>query len=322
MMKIVRNWQYFPESLRAKGTVVLIGSFDGLHVGHQALIALAKQQSKNLNLPVVMVTFEPSPKQYFLKQKNIEFNRLLGFYDKAKLLATMNVDYFVILKFNKQMLNLSPDIFLDNLNKYLNPKVYCMGQDFQFGKNRTGDIFTLQQYAREHNQLVGLLPTIEENTFEQKHTRISSTLLRESLAHGDLNTAARLLNRPYRISGKVSLGKQLGRTIGVKTANINLKRCPIPLRGVYAVRVTKIEERQVNYSGMANIGIRPTVHQDSRLVLEVHIFDQDLDLYGKRIEIEFVKKIRDEQKFPNLEALKQQIKQDSEQAKLIITPAL
>lgn len=316
-MKIVRNWQHFPESLRAKGTVVLIGSFDGLHVGHQALISLAKQQGKNLNLPVVIVTFEPSPKQYFLKQKNIEFNRLLSFYDKAKLLAQMGVDCLVVLKFNQQILNLTPDAFLDNLNRYLTPKVYCMGQDFQFGKNRAGDIFTLQQYAREHNQLVGLLPTIEDKYVDQKNMRISSTLLRTSLAQGDLSAATRLLDRPYRISGKVSPGKQLGRTIGVKTANINLKHCPIPLRGVYAVKVTRIEQRHVDYAGMANIGIRPTVHQDNRLVLEVHIFDQDLELYGKRIEIEFVQKIRDEQKFPNLEALKQQITKDSEQARLI-----
>lgn len=319
MMKIVRNWQCFPDSLRAKGTVVLIGSFDGLHIGHQALITLAKQQSKDLNLPVVMVTFEPSPKHYFLKQKNIEFNRLLGFYDKVRLLAAMGLDYLVILKFNEQMLNLSPNAFLDHLNTYLNPKVYCMGQDFQFGKNRAGDIFTLQQYAREHNQLVGLLPTIEDKYSDQKNTRISSTLLRTSLAQGNLITATRLLNRPYRLSGKVSIGKQLGRTIGVKTANINLKSCPIPLRGVYAVRITKIEQRQVNYLGMANIGIRPTVHQDNQLVLEVHIFDQELELYGKRIEIEFVKKIRDEQKFPNLEVLKQQITKDSENARLIMS---
>ncbi len=316
-MKIVRNWQYFPKNLRAKGTVVLIGSFDGLHVGHQALIALAKQQSQDLGLPVVMVTFEPSPKQYFLKQKKIAFNRLLSFYDRAKLLAEMGVDCLVILKFNEQMLNLSPNDFLHDLNAYLNPKVYCMGQDFQFGKNRAGDIFTLQQYAREHNQLVGLLPTIEDKHVDQQNTRISSTLLRTSLAEGDLVTAARLLNRPYRLSGKVSPGKQLGRTIGVKTANIHLKHTPIPLRGVYAVRVTKIEQHKVNYSGMANIGIRPTVHQDNRLVLEVHIFDQELELYGKRIEIEFVQKIRDEQKFPSLDALKQQIKQDSERARLI-----
>jgi riboflavin kinase/FMN adenylyltransferase len=317
-MRLIRHWQAFPEKIRSNGTVVMIGSFDGLHIGHQGLIKLAKQQASALHLPVVLVTFEPSPKHYFLKKSQGQINKLLCFYDKYKLLEKMGVDYLVVLKFNKEMLNLTPEDFLDKLNLYIQPKAYCLGQDFRFGKNRAGDIFTLQKYARLHNQLVGLLPTIEDTVSTQGSIRVSSTLLRASLGEGDLKTAKRILNRSYTISGKVSPGKKLGRTIGVRTANINLKCCPIPLRGVYAVRVCKIGDVDVNYPGVANIGIRPTVHQDKQLTLEVHIFDENLELYGKRIEIEFVQKIRDEKKFEDINALKKQIDEDAKQARLIV----
>lgn len=319
MLKVIRHWQSFPEKIRSNGTVVLIGSFDGLHIGHQALIQMAKKQAEALRIPLVLMTFEPSPKNYFLKKTQGQMSKLLGFYDTYALLEKMGVDFLVILKFNQKIINLSPEAFLENLNLNLNPKVYCLGQDFRFGKNRAGDIFTLQQYAREHNQLVGLLPTIEEvGISESNHQRVSSTLLRSSLAQGDLVTASVLFGRPYRLSGKVRPGKKLGRTIGVRTANISLKRCPIPLRGVYAVRVCKIEEASVNYPGVANIGIRPTVHHDKQLILEVHIFDQTLELYGKRIEIEFIQKIRDEKKFENIDELKKQIDADAKQARLIV----
>ncbi len=317
-MKVVRHWQKCPEKIRSSGSVVLIGSFDGLHIGHQALIKMAKQQAQALHLPVVVVTFEPSPKNYFLRQTQGQMNRLMGFYDTCKLLEKMGIDYLVILKFNQQLMNLTPEAFLDNLTLNLNPKVYCLGQDFKFGKNRTGDLFTLQQYARQHQQLVALLPTVEDSHISEDTQRISSTLLRTSLAKGDLVTANRMLGRPYRLSGKVSPGKKLGRTIGVRTANINLKHCPIPLRGVYAVRVCQLEHMPVNYPGVANIGIRPTVHQDKQLILEVHIFDQNLELYGKRIEIEFIEKIRDEKKFENIDELKKQIDEDAKQARLIV----
>ena len=314
MMRVIRDWQEFPQDARSNGTVVLIGSFDGLHLGHQKLINMAKQEAITRSLPLVLITFEPSPKNYFLQQNKKEVSRLLTFYDKAKLLETMGIDFLVVLKFNQKLISCTPESFLDKLNLTIAPVTYYLGQDFKFGKNRTGHIATVQNYATKHNQKLVILPTIKESNSEVK---ISSTLLRTKLAEGDLCTVKRLLNRPYLLSGKVCLGKKLGRTLGFNTANVMLKRCPTPLRGVYAVRVCKIGPQAVDYAGVANIGIRPTLHQDNQLMLEVHILDQNLDLYGQRVTIEFVQKIRDEKKFPNLEALQKQIQEDGKQARLI-----
>ncbi len=324
-MRVVRHWGDFPEHSRLKGTVILIGSFDGLHIGHQALIQMAKLNALTLNLPLILITFEPSPKNYFAKQAQRPINKLLAFYDTYQVLNKMGIDAWVILKFNAAMLNLTPEDFLDKLSCHLNPKVYCLGQDFQFGKNRSGDIETIQQYAARHNQSVQLLSIIKDiykDKLDSEPLKVSSTLLRSSLAAGDLLTARRLLNHAYRLSGKVSFGKKLGRSIGFRTANINLKNCPIPLRGVYVVRVCQIEQTAVNYRAVANIGVRPTLHQDNILMLEVHLLDQNqeqnLDLYGKRIEIEFIQKIRDEKKFNHVDSLKKQIEEDVQAAKLII----
>jgi riboflavin kinase/FMN adenylyltransferase len=317
-MRIIRSWQKFPKSVCPNGTVVLVGSFDGLHLGHQALINLARSEAKSLSLPVVLVTFEPSPKNYFSKKAQGEMSRLLSFYDKSNLLDKMGIDFLLILKFNQEMINLSAESFLEKLNLAVQPKIYCLGEDFKFGQHRTGDITTILNYASQHNQTVKILPTIEDKQATLPPIRISSTLLKTSLATGDLVTASRLLNRPYKISGKVSPGKQLGQTIGMRTANIKLKNCPIPLRGVYAVRIRKINQKAVDYFGVANIGFRPTVHEDKQLTLEVHIFNQNLFLYGQRLEVEFIQKIRDEKKFADIDALKKQIKEDAKEARIIL----
>jgi riboflavin kinase/FMN adenylyltransferase len=317
-MRIIRSWQNFPKSACPNGTVVLIGSFDGLHLGHQALINMAISQARFLNLPVVLITFEPSPKNYFAKKMQGEMCRLLGFYDKSKLLGKMGIDFLLILKFNETMLKLSAETFLEKLNLAIGPKVYCLGEDFKFGQHRAGDIATILHYASEHNQTIKILPTIEDKQTALLPIRISSTLLKTSLAAGDLVTANRLLNRAYAISGKVSPGKQLGQTIGMRTANLKLRNCPLPLRGVYAVRIRKINQKIVDYFGVANIGFRPTVHEDKQLILEVHIFDQKLALYGQRLEVEFIEKIRDEKKFADIEALKKQIEEDAKEARLIL----
>lgn len=318
-MKIIRSWSHFPKADCPNGTAVLIGSFDGLHLGHQALIQMAQSEAKMLGLPVVLVTFEPSPKNYFSQLNQGQPTRLFNFYDKCLLLQKMGVDFLLVLKFNQALMQITPEAFLDKLRENIQPKLYCLGQDFKFGQYRAGNIETIEQYALKHNQAVKVLQTIEDKIGTQDLIRISTTLLKKSLLDGDLVTSRRLLNRPYRLSGKVRPGKKLGQTIGVRTANIYLNRCAIPLRGVYAVRISKIETETVNYQGVANIGVRPTVHQDNQLVLEVHIFEKFIDLYGKRIEIEFIEKIREERKFPDLEALKKQIKEDSEQAKLILS---
>ena len=287
-----------------QGCVLTIGNFDGVHLGHKRVLQKLKAQGQELNLPAVAMIFEPQPKELF--DADGAPARLTNTAEKATLLAAENIDALACIAFNARFRGLSAQQFVEQvLVTGLNVKALIVGDDFRFGCDRSGDFAYLQKAGEQHGFTV--LPT---NTVEQQGERVSSTLIRSALQDGHLKQAAELLGRPFSISGRVAHGQKLGRTIGVPTANVLLKRNKTPLVGVFAVTVkTSLGE----YKGVANIGMRPTVGS-LKAILEPHLFDFAGDLYGQRIEVTFNKKIRDEKRFNGLDELKAAIHQDIQSA--------
>lgn len=298
-MELIRGIQ----NIRAHhhGCVLTIGNFDGVHRGHQVLLQNLKSKSTQLGLPTVVMIFEPQPLEFFIGDKAPA--RLTRLRDKVKYLADNGVDYLLCVEFNKHFSSLTPEAFVSDLlvNK-LGIKYLAIGDDFRFGKNRKGDFTFLQQAGIKFGFEVA-----DTESFCDSGLRISSTAIRKAIQDNDLQLAANLLGHPYRISGRVVHGNQLGRTIGFPTANIPLKRLVTPVSGVYAVEVWGIGDKPL--PGVANIGTRPTVlGKDTQL--EVHLIDVSIDLYGRHIDVVLRKKLRDEQRFASLEALKEQIAND------------
>ena len=298
-MKLIRGIKNFPKL--TKPCVLTIGNFDGVHVAHQKILQQVVQAAKKIDAISIVMIFEPTPQEFFLDNKAPA--RLTSLREKLTLFRAQKIDLVWLLPFNKQLAELSGEEFIQDvlLNK-LNLKKLIIGDDFQFGKNRSGNFALLQKFAAQHD--FELTRTAE---IAQGAQRISSTRVRECLANGDLTTVEQLLGRPYSITGRVLHGAKRGRQLGFPTANLGLKRKVTPLSGVYAV---KVEGKM----GVANIGTRPTV-DGTRTLLEVHLFDFNQDIYGQLIEVEFCHKIRDEQRFASLDELKVQIAQDVVDAK-------
>ncbi|MDY3695280.1 MAG: bifunctional riboflavin kinase/FAD synthetase [Proteus mirabilis] len=284
------------------GCVLTIGNFDGVHRGHQALLKHLKQEASQRGLPTVVMTFEPQPLEFFLPEKAPA--RLTRLRDKIKYLAECGIDYLLCVKFDKQFAAQTPEEFVSSLlvNK-LGVKFLAIGDDFRFGKNREGDFHFLQQAGARYGFEVA-----NTESYCDKGLRISSTAVREALLNDDLVLAESLLGHPYSVCGRVVHGNELGRTIGFPTANIPMKRLVAPVKGVYAVDVY-LSDNQSPLPGVANIGSRPTV-QGRGVQLEVHLIDVNMDLYGRRIDVVLRKKLRNEQRFASLDALKQQIADD------------
>lgn len=282
-------------------SVATIGNFDGVHRGHQAILEQVKQQAGLLGLPSVVVLFEPQPLEFF--QPDLAPSRLMSFREKFAELARHGIDYLCCLKFDAALSHLSAQAFIDRvLLQHLRIRHLVVGDDFRFGDGRTGDFCLLQSVG----QLAGF--TVEHTaTLMESGSRISSTRIREALAQSDCARAAQMLGRPYEICGKVIYGAQLGRTIGFPTANIALSRTRVALSGVFLVSVQTADG--AGYFGVANVGIKPTVN-GRHASLEVHLFDCAADLYGQRLSVRFLHKLRDEQRFASLEALQQQITRD------------
>ena len=301
-MQLIRTIEQLSECHRP--SVVSIGNYDGVHLGHQHVIKTLLEQSKRLNAPSTVVTFEPLGKEFF-NPKSIA--RLTSLDEKAKLLFDLGVDQVVCIEFNADFAGYSPERFVDDvLVSGLGAQYVCVGDDFRFGKGRAGDFEFLQRSGLDK----GFEVTAHE-TFAIDGARVSSGRVRDALADNDFGFAERLLGRPYYIAGEVSKGQQLGRTIGFPTANIVLPDVSLPVHGVYAVSIESLSfGRQV---GVANVGTRPTVDGKEQR-LEVHIFDFDQDIYSQKVKVEFHQKIRGEQKFPSFELLQAQIKQDAERA--------
>ncbi len=288
-----------------QGCALTIGNFDGVHLGHQSVLKHLKNEAQKRQLPAVVMIFEPQAAEYFRGEKAPA--RLMRLRDKVNALKEAGVDAVICMKFNHEFAKLSAQDFVEKiLVEKLQVKFLSVGDDFRFGAKRLGDFHLLEKAGKTFGFQVEKNPT-----FQYLSERISSTAIREIVAKGDFAHAQKLLNKPFVIAGRVVHGKQLGRTIDVPTANIKLYRQVCPLKGVFAVRV---RVAQKEYFGVANLGTRPSVKGNNQL-LEVHLFHFKGDLYGQYLQVEFCKKLRDEEKFPTFEALKNQIYQDIVQAK-------
>ena len=282
--------------------MLTIGNFDGVHLGHQAVIKKLADKGKALGLPVVVMLFEPQPLEYFMAD-NVP-SRLTRLREKAIQLSKLPIDNVLVLKFNQYFANLEAEAFIkDILQTLLNVKYLVVGDDFHFGKARRGNFAMLKDYGQRFGFAV-------ENTdsFQVSGHRVSSTLIRDALGDGDLDLAALLLGRPYSVCGRVAHGDKRGRTIGFPTANIQMFRKNTPIEGVYAVEMSGIDSQV--FSGVANVGTRPTVDGGAKVILETHLFDFSQEIYGHYVEVHFRKKIRNEVRFKSLDELKAQIAKD------------
>ena len=291
---------------RHRGCVLTIGNFDGVHRGHRQLIDALCEKAKALGVPSMLMTFEPQPREFFAGTKLPA--RLTRFREKVYLLDQTPLDRLLCLPFNERTANIEADWFAkDFVVDQVGAKHLVIGDDFRFGRGREGDFALFERYGRIHGYSVSAMSTLL-----QGEARISSTLIREILAAGDFTAATNLLGHEYFIMGRVVYGRQLGRQLNVPTANIRLQRYRAALEGVYCVTVEGIAGAVRH--GIANIGVRPTV-DGKEPILEVHIFDYTGNLYGDLIKVTFKQKLREEQAFDSIDALKTQINQDIEQAR-------
>ena len=305
MQKIIRGFYNLPKN--PTGCVATIGNFDGIHLGHQTVLNQLAMKGDTFGLPAVVIMFEAQANEYFAPDKAPA--RLSRFREKVETLRCYSIQQLCVLQFNNKLAQMTAKEFIQRLIvDGLNVKYLVVGDDFKFGKDRQGNFAMLQQAGKEHGFQV-----VNMHTFSVDQIRVSSTRIRQALEAGDLMLAEKLLGRPYRMSGRVAHGDKRGRTMGFPTANIHLHRKKVPLNGVYAVQLFGIKGEPIQ--GVANVGVRPTVGAEKAL-LEVHLFDFNRDIYGEHVQVHFLHKLRDEQKFSDLDELINQIKLDSEQAKL------
>lgn len=296
-MNVVRTIE---QPLQISNAVITIGTFDGVHRGHQMILEHIKTEAKKINGESVVITFHPHPR-LLLRPDDRSLQLISTLEEKIELLEKYGVDHLVVVPFTREFSNLSADEYISKfLVDNFHPKKIVIGYDHQFGKNRVGNIDYLHKHQKEYNYEVDEIPKKVVNDID-----VSSTKIRKALSAGDVKEAAKLLGHSYTLQGIIKKGKQLGRTIGFPTANINspeeLKL--MPAFGVYAVMVYY---KNLAYKGMMNIGNRPTV-DGTHMTIEVNIFDFDREIYGEELKVEFVDRIRDEVKFDHLDALKQQI---------------
>jgi riboflavin kinase/FMN adenylyltransferase len=284
-----------------------IGNFDGIHLGHQAMLAELARVAKQRGLPACVMTFEPHPREFFAPDQAP--TRLTSLREKLELLAAHEVDRVYVCRFNYEFARITAEDFIERvLVKGLGARWLLVGDDFRFGARRAGNFVTLKSAA----PLLGFeVQGMESVTLD--HQRVSSTAVRDALAVGDLARAARLLGRAYSISGRVVRGDGLGRKLGFPTANVQMRHNRPPLTGIFAVEVSGAGNHPVR--GVASLGVRPTVKQQGQPVLEVHLFEFNEELYGRHLRVDFLHKFRDEEKYADLATLTRQIALDVENAK-------
>lgn len=314
-MKIVRGLQ----GLKAAhlGAAITIGSFDGIHLGHGALIASACGLAKQLARPAMMLTFEPLPREYLAAQAAPPQEppaRLTDFRERCQVLARSDLDYMCTLRFDASLRSLTGEQFVSLLTERFRASAVVVGQDFRFGRGGAGSIALLRAAADAGRFALELVPSVCIDD-----VRVSSSGVRTALAAGDFGRARDLLGRPYSMRGRVAQGEKLGRQLGYPTANIRMRRRKLPFTGIHAVRVRGVDAANAHtaYAGVSSLGVRPTVGGTEPL-LEAHVFDFDGSLYGRELEVEFVAKIRDEEKFASLEALVQQMHRDAAEARRLL----
>jgi riboflavin kinase / FMN adenylyltransferase len=287
---------------------VTIGNFDGLHLGHQAMLARLQGVARARGLPTCVLSFEPHPREFFAPDQAPA--RLSSLREKAEILRRFGIDRLHVFRFDRAFSALSADAFIEQvLGRTLQARYVLVGDDFRFGARRAGDFALLQRAGQSLGFDADCLHTVAV-----AGERASSTAVREALAAGDLAHAARLLGRAYSISGRVVHGDKLGRDIGFPTANIQLKHNRPPLMGIFAVELCGLNGAPL--PGVASLGRRPTVKgADAVPVLEVHLFDFTADIYNRRVRVDFLHKLRDEEKYPDLDSLVAQIRIDVDSAK-------
>ncbi len=288
------------------GCVATIGNFDGVHLGHQQVLGQLAEKSAEYGVPTTIITFEPQPQEWFSPERAPP--RLTRFREKVDALRRYTVDKLLCLRFNQALGEMTAEAFIEEvLVKGLGIRYLVVGDDFRFGQGRRGDFAMLHQAGIVHH-----FPVASMHTFLIDHQRVSSTRVRQALAQGQLDEAAKLLGRPYRLCGRVAHGDKRGRQLGFPTANLFLRRHAIPISGVYGVELFGLMDEPL--PGVANIGLRPTIG-GNRPLLEVHLLDFTGDIYGYHVEVDFLYKIREERRFPSLADLTQQIHQDIQQAR-------
>lgn len=306
LMKLLRGVQHLAEF--DKGVVATIGNFDGVHLGHQTLIKSLKDKANEMNLPLVLILFEPQPREYF--QKDMAPARLSSLREKLDMLRQCQVDYVYCIKFDNALAQTTASDFARQyLFIALKVKYLLVGEDFRFGKSRAGDVSLLRALGVQYGCDV---QTCDD--FCLQNERVSSTKIRLALQQGDLGLAAKFLGRTYSLCGRVIRGDGRGRQWGIPTANLSLHRLLLPLQGVFVVQVYQGAKRVY---GVANIGKRPTV-DGTKNILEIHLFDFDDSIYGELLQVFFLHKLRDEVKFTSVDALIAQIHNDIAAAKAFL----
>lgn len=299
-MQLIRGYHNLrPEH---RGCVATIGNFDGIHLGHQAVLGQLAEVADEWQLPAVVITFEPLPREYFLGERAPA--RLTRLREKLQSLRRFAVDRVFCLRFAAALARLPAETFIERLLvDGLGVRYLVVGDDFRFGHQRAGDFAMLHEAGQRHG-----FKTAHMRSFAIDGQRVSSSRVRTALAEGDMAGAARLLGRPYRISGRVGHGDRRGRQIGFPTANVRLQRRVSPVRGIFAVEVFGLEEEPL--PGVANIGWRPTIGGDKEPILEVYLLDFTGNLYGRHIQVSLLHRLRDEERFASLDELTAQIAQD------------
>jgi len=319
-MQLVRGLHNWTEN---GGCVATIGNFDGVHLGHRAMLNDVKRLATKMGLPACVISFDPLPREYFIEHNKLNasphapIQRLQGLRNRIESLSEAGIDVFLLLEFNERLAAQSADDFVSEvLVDRANVRHLVVGDDFRYGHKRSGTFNSLVSAGDQHGFAV-----TQQRTVLHDNERISSSRIRDALALGNLTLAQQLLGRPYRISGRVIHGEKVGRQLGFPTANVALKGLIPPLKGVFAV-VAEVAETGEIFGGVANLGERPTIGGRA-LLLEVHLLDSTVDLYAKHLRVDFVNFIRGEQKFDSLDALKAQIVDDANQAtELLKTNAL
>ena len=307
MVKLIKIYKNFNINSRHKNSIILIGNFDGLHLGHQKLFSLAKKYQKKYSLKVGVLTFEPMPKMYF--NKKIKNFRISSLNQKKFLIQKLGADFIITKKFNRNFSQIKYFSFIRNiLYKKINPKFIFVSNNFRFGNKREGGV--KQLIKNEKNfcyKIINPRPLISKNRI------ISSTYIRKLLSKGNLNYVNKLLKRNWSVESTVQKGRQMAKKIGFPTCNLDIKNYVIPKLGVYAVKIHRKKTNKI-LKGIANLGYRPTFNQ-KKILLEVHIFNFSGNLYKKVLIIDFISFIRNEKKFKNINQLRKQISSDLVMAK-------
>jgi riboflavin kinase / FMN adenylyltransferase len=294
---------------RHRGCVVTIGTFDGIHLGHRALLRRLCEHAVRLSRPAMLLTFEPMPREYLRPDQPPA--RLTSWRERWHILGGCGIDYMCVLRFDERLRNLSGQDFAALLAQQLYSHLVVVGHDFRFGRNGEATASALGTAGAALGFEVDVVPPVL-----LVGARISSSGVREALSRGDFELARSWLGRPYSMTGRVIQGNQLGRKLGFPTANLRTGRRRVPVAGIFAVRVHGVAADPL--PGVASMGTRPTIAGGGEMLLEAHLFDFAGNLYGREIEVEFVSKLRDEEHFANLDALVTQINKDAEDARRIL----